>query len=216
VINNVIPFRPLRRKPQPPWLAGYLRFWNESLDQLGAYVAALAETERNLIMSDLKFEYPKDVPQVITTRTFDAPRQLVWKCFSEREHIARWWGPKSISPITRIDEFEFRVGGKWRYTTQRPDGSQTIVFHGTYKAIEEPEKIVNTFAVESAYAEDDLLTETHTFEAQGSKTFYQAVANLGSIEARDWIVAGGMESGARESMEQLAALVAELQTETAK
>jgi hypothetical protein len=60
------------------------------------------------------------------------------------------------------------------------------------------------------YAEDDMLTETHTFEARGDTTFYRAVANLGTIEARDGVVAGGMEAGARESLGQLDELLADL------
>jgi len=195
------------------WTAIHLRFWNASLDRLTDYLRKLKTGEND--MSDIKFDYPKDAPLMITTRTFDAPRALVWACFSQPEHVVRWWGPKSISPITKLDKFEFRVGGKWRFITQRPDGQETIVFHGTYKDIVKPERIVNTFAVEAMYAEDDLLTETHTFEARGDKTFYRAVANLGSVEARDGVVAGGMEAGARESMTQLDELLAELQ-ETAK
>ena len=74
---------------------------------------------------------------------------------------------------------------------------------------------MNTFAVEGMYAEDDLLAETHTFEARGDTTYYRAVANLGTIEARDGVVAGGMETGAREALTQLDELLAEL-LETAK
>lgn len=203
-MGELIPFP---RRPRRP--AVCFRFWNESLDRLTDYLATLKTRDSD--MTDLKFEYPQDAPLMITTRTFDAPRKLVWKCFSEPQHIARWFGPKSISPVTRIDKFEFRVGGKWRYITQRPDGSQTIVFFGSYKAIEKPERIVNTFAVEGMVTEDDALTEAHTLEARGEKTFYRVISTLDSIESRDAIVATGMETGARESMSQLDELLAELQ-----
>lgn len=204
-MGDIIPF-PRR----PGWAALYLRLWNASLDRLGAYLNnSLKDRERD--MTDLRFDYPSDQPVMITTRTFDAPRALVWKCFSEPQHIARWFGPKSISPVSRIDTFEFRVGGRWRYVTQPPGGAPAIVFHGTYKDIETPARIVNTFAVEGMYEENDLLTETHTFEARGEKTFYRAVANLGSLAARDAVVASGMETGARESLAQLDDLLAELQ-----
>jgi uncharacterized protein YndB with AHSA1/START domain len=194
------------RSPRRPAL--YFRFWSESLDRLAAYLDTLKPREPE--MSDVKFEYPKGQPLMITTRTLNAPRALVWKCFSEPQHVARWFGPKSIAPVIRIDKFEFRVGGKWRYVTQRPDGSETIVFHGTYKDIVAPERIVNTFAVEGLAEESDLLTETHTFEERGERTFYRAVADLGTLEARDGVVAGGMEVGAREALDQLDELLAEL------
>jgi uncharacterized protein YndB with AHSA1/START domain len=212
VINNVHPFRPLRRRAPPgDWLSIYRSFWSESLDRLVTYVSRLNLKPGAPEMSDLSFQYPKDTPLMITTRTFDAPRALVWKCFSEREHIVRWYGPKSIAPVVRIEAFDFRAGGKWRYVTQRPDGTETIVFFGTFQEIVPMEKIVNTFAVEGLSPESNLLTETHSFEDREGKTSYRAVANLGSIEARDGVLAGGMERGARESMAQLDELLAELQ-----
>lgn len=190
------------------WHALYRRCWQGSLDRLADRLALVKLPGG--VMSDLKFEYPSDQPLMITTRTLEAPRALVWRCFSEPRHIARWYGPKSISPVTHIEAFDFRPGGTWRYVTQRPDRSATIIFFGTFKEIVPPEKIVNTFAVEGMSPESDLLTETHTFEDHGDKTFYRAVANLGSIAARDGVVAGGMARGATESMAQLDALLAEL------
>jgi len=216
VINNVIPFRPLRRKPQPPWLAAYLRFWNQSLDQLSAYLAALTETERNLIMSDLKFEYPETEPSMITTRTFDAPRALVWEAFTDPVHVARWWGPKSFAPVSKVDKLELRPGGKWRFICTRVGSNETIVFSGKYLEVKAPEKLVNTFGVEGQFEGDEAFPETHSFEERNGKTYYRSYSLLPSMEARDAVIATGMEKGGRESIEQLAALVAELQTETAK
>ena len=205
-MGDVLPFRP--RRSRRPGFIDYVRVWTQSLDRLANYLVTLRETD----MSATRFEYPDSEPLMITTRSFDAPRALVWKCFSEPQHVARWFGPKSISPVLRIDTFDFFEGGKWRYVTARPgETSQTIVFHGTYKTIRPIELIVNTFAVEGMYEENDLLTETHTFEARGEKTFYRAVANLGSLEARDAVFASGMETGARESLAQLDDLLAELQ-----
>ena len=219
MVNNVIPFRPLRPRPKPPnssWLAAYLQFWTASLDQLSAYIATLTETERESIMSDLKFEYPKDEPSMIATRTFDAPRALVWKAFTDPVHVARWWGPKSIAPVTKIDKLELRPGGTWRYICARPDGSETIVFTGKYLEVKAPEKLVNTFGVEGQFEGDEAFPETHTFEERGGKTLYRSYALLPNMQARDAVLATGMEEGGRESIEQLAALIAELQSEMAK
>ncbi|MEP7241801.1 MAG: SRPBCC domain-containing protein [Devosia sp.] len=216
VANTVIPFRPLRR-PKPPrekWIEAYVRFWSERLDRLGDYIANLTETERETMMSDLKFEYPKDEPSMITTRTFEAPRVLVWKAFTDPAHVARWWGPKSIAPVSKVDKLELHPGGTWRYICQRPDGSQTIVFTGKYLEVKAPEKLVNTFGVEGQFEGDEAFPETHTFEERDGKTYYKAFALLPSMEARDAVIATGMEKGGRESLEQLAALVAELQKET--
>ena len=213
MVNNVIPFRPLRRRPAPNplWAAAYLKFWNESLDRLAGYIANLTDIERENIMSDLKFDYPATEPSMITTRSFDAPRALVWKVFTTPEHIARWWGPKSIAPVKRVDKHEFHAGGRWRYVCERPDGSQTIVFTGKFLEIVAPEKVVNTFGVEGQWEGDEAFPETHTFEERGGKTYYRAYSLLPSMEVRDQVIATGMEKGGREAIEQLAALIDEMQ-----
>ena len=212
MVNNVIPFRPLRRRPAPDprWVAAYLRFWNESLDRLTGYIANFADIERESPMSDLKFDYPTTEPSMITTRTFDAPRALVWKVFTSPEHVARWWGPKSIAPVSKVDRLELRPGGTWRYVCERPDGSQTIVFTGKYLEVKAPEKLVNTFGVEGQFEGDAAFPETHSFEERGGKTFYRAYTLLPSMEVRDQVLATGMEKGGRESIEQLAALIDEM------
>ncbi|HWA20737.1 MAG TPA: SRPBCC domain-containing protein [Devosia sp.] len=213
-MSNVIPFRPIRRPPRIGWLEAYLRFWTERLDRLSAYIATLKQ--EGSIMSDLKFDYPKDEPSMIATRSFDAPRALVWKVFTDPVHVARWWGPQSIAPVKTVDKLELRAGGTWRYICERPDGSETIVFTGKYLEVKAPEKLVNTFGVEGQFEGDEAFPETHTFEERGGRTYYRSYAKLPSFEARDVVLATGMEKGGRESIEQLAALVAELQSEMAK
>jgi uncharacterized protein YndB with AHSA1/START domain len=167
-------------------------------------------------MSDVKFEYPATEPSMITTRTFDAPRALVWKAFTDPVHVARWWGPASIAPVTKVDKLDLRPGGRWRYICQRPDGSETIVFTGKYLEVKAPEKLVNTFGVEGQFEGDEAFPETHTFEERNGQTYYRSYSLLPSMEARDAVLATGMEKGGRESIEQLAALVAELRSEMAK
>jgi uncharacterized protein YndB with AHSA1/START domain len=218
VINNVIPFRPLRRsfRPRDPaWIAAYLRYWAERLDRLTDYIAQLSAQElnaqdRETIMSDLRFTYPADEPSMITTRTFDAPRELVWRVFTEPQHVARWWGPKSIAPVKRVDKLELRPGGTWRYICERPDGSETIIFTGKYLEVVAPEKLVNTFGVEGGWEGDEAFPETHTFTERDGKTYYRAYSLLPSMEVREQVLATGMEKGGRESLEQLAALIEEL------
>ena len=167
-------------------------------------------------MSDLTFDYPKTEPSMIATRTFDAPRALVWKAFTDPVHVARWWGPKSIAPVSKVDKLDLRPGGQWRFICVRPDGSETIIFTGKYLEVKAPEKLVNTFGVEGQFEGDEAFPETHTFEERNGKTFYRSYALLPSMEVRDAVLATGMEKGGRESIEQLAALVAELQSEPAK
>ena len=216
MINNVIPFRPIRR-PRPPtdWIDAYLRFWTERLDRLADYIATLTETERETIMSDLKFEYPATEPSMIVTRTFDAPRTLVWKACTDAVHVARGWGPQSFAPVTIVDKLELKPGGTWRYICKHVRDGETIVFTGKYLEVKAPEKLVNTFGVEGQFEGAEAFPETHTFEERAGKTYYRSFSMLPSMEARDAVIATGMEKGGRESIEQLAALVAELQKEMA-
>lgn len=213
MVSNVIPFRPVRRTRPSDWVIAYQRFWSQNLDQLSAYLQTLKE--REIEMSDLKFDYPKDEPSMICTRSFDAPVSLVWKAFTDPVHVARWWGPKSYAPVKTIDKLDLRKGGKWRFICERPDGSETIVFAGVYVDVVPEKKLANSFGVEGQFEGDEAFPEVHTFEERNGRTYYRSYSLLPNFEARDAVVATGMEKGGRESMEQLGDLVAELQKEMA-
>ncbi len=136
-------------------------------------------------MSDIKFDYPKDEPSMICTRSFDAPVALVWKVFTTPEHVARWWGPKSIAPVKKIDKLELRKGGKWRFICERPDGSEQIVFYGTYVDVVPEKKLANSFGVEGQFEGDEAFPEIHTFEERDGRTYYKSYTLLPNFEARE-------------------------------
>lgn len=73
-------------------------------------------------------------------RTFDAPRQLVWQMWTQPKHIAEWWG-RGMS--IQVEEFDFSVGGKWKFSMPMPDGTQ-FISEGVYSEIVEMEKIVSS------------------------------------------------------------------------
>jgi len=74
-------------------------------------------------------------------RTFNAPIKLVWEAWTQPEHIALWWGPKGMN--TKVIEHDFRVGGKWKYTMEMPDGNE-FISDGVYSVIDEFEKIFSS------------------------------------------------------------------------
>ena len=74
-------------------------------------------------------------------RTFNAPIKLVWEAWTQPEHIAQWWGPKGMN--TKVIEHDFRVGGKWKYTMEMPDGNE-FISDGVYSVIDEFEKIFSS------------------------------------------------------------------------
>ena len=201
-MGELIPFRPRRQH----WLAAYRQLWEHSLDRLETH---LDDLRKGLAMPQLNLVAPQDEPIItaLEPRVLQAPVTLVWTCFSEREHIARWWGPKSLGDLV-VREFDFRVGGRWRFEHALKRGP-VIPFHGVYRAIEPMTRIVNTFAVEGMF-DGSVVEETNLFEAQGETTLYRQVMRFDDFAGRDGMVASGMEKGARESMAQLDALLAEL------
>lgn len=78
---------------------------------------------------------------LLITRTFDAPRELVWKAWTDPERVKRWWGPKEFTaPFCNID---LRVGGVSLYCMRSPDGKD-YWSTGVYREIVKPERIVCT------------------------------------------------------------------------
>lgn len=211
--GNVIPFRS-RAVSGAERLAAYIRFWTENLDQLAAYVDKLHTREKSR-MSDIKFDYPNNEPSIICTRSFDAPLALVWKVFTTPEHVARWWGPQSFAPVRTIDRLELRRGGRWRYICEHLSTGAEIVFYGTYVDVVPEKKLSNSFGVEGQFPADEAFPEIHSFEERDGRTYYKSYSLMPNFEARDAIVATGMEKGGRESMEQLGQLVDELAREVA-
>ncbi len=83
----------------------------------------------------------KEKCTVTIRRMLKAPIQLVWEAWTEGHHITNWWGPKGTT--LKIEEHDFRVGGKWRYSMMMPNG-QEFITEGVYREIAEPTRLVTT------------------------------------------------------------------------
>jgi uncharacterized protein YndB with AHSA1/START domain len=139
------------------------------------------------------------------SRSFDAPRTLVFEVHSKAEHLKRWWGPRKYDmPVCEID---FRPGGAWRMV-HWADGEE-YAFRGTFLEIIPPEKIVWTFEFEGMPGH--VATETMTLTERDGKTNITTHSLYSSREDRDAMLQSGMEEGASESYDRLAELLAELQ-----
>lgn len=141
------------------------------------------------------------------TREFNAPRELVFKAYTDPALVARWWGLRQNT--TRIDQMEARPGGRWRYVETDPEGNE-FAFRGVYHDVVAPERIVQTFEFEGMPGH--VLLETATFEDMGGKTKIIAQSVFQSVEDRDGMVASGMEYGAEEGYQRLDELLATLET----
>ena len=76
--------------------------------------------------------------EIIITRTFDAPRELVWEAMTNPEHVVHWWGPNGFT--TTIEKMDFRVGGVWKHVMHGPDGTD-YPNKSTFTAIVKHERI---------------------------------------------------------------------------
>jgi uncharacterized protein YndB with AHSA1/START domain len=163
-------------------------------------------------MSVLTTEAPVGEPIIVQTRTFDAPRALVWEAMTKPEHVARWWGPREMK--TKVERLDVRPGGGWRFIHTAPDG-RSIVFHGEYRDVQPPKCIVQTFGVEGMYG-GRFIIETMTLEEVGDATRYRVVSHFESIADRDGMIAAGMERGANDSMERLDELLDTLKKQSTR
>jgi uncharacterized protein YndB with AHSA1/START domain len=136
--------------------------------------------------------------EIVLTRVFDAPRDLVFEAHSSCEHMSNWWGPRKYEFASC--EIDFRPGGTWRIVHRGPDGEE-YGFHGEFREIVRPERIVWTFEFEGAPGH--VSVETLTLEEHDGKTTVTGKSVFDTVEARDGMIDSGMESGAAESYDRL-------------
>ena len=136
--------------------------------------------------------------EIVMTRVFDAPRDLVFEAHASCEHLSRWWGPRRYEIVGC--EVDFRPGGAWRIVHRGPEGEE-YGFRGEYREIVPPERIVWTFEFEGMPS--SVSVETLTLEERDGKTTLTATSVFDSVEARDGMLESGMESGAAETYERL-------------
>jgi uncharacterized protein YndB with AHSA1/START domain len=168
--------------------------WSESFDKLAE---SIVPSDRSRIIAE------RGKQEVIITRTFDAPRNLVLRAYTDPNLIPQWWGPKRFT--TMIDKMEVRPGGLWRFVQR--DSSGTYSFHGVYHEIS-PERLVDTFEFEGMPGHVSL--ETCTLKEQGGKTKLTTKSVFQSVEDRDDMLKSGMEEGLLETMDRLAELLGKL------
>lgn len=147
--------------------------------------------------------------EIIMTREFDAPRDLVFETITDPDLIPRWWGPRRET--TKVDEMDVRPGGRWRYVLSDPEGHE-FAFHGVYHDITAPEGMVLTFEYEGVPGH--VLLETVTLEEVDGRTKLTDQSVFQSVADRDGMVQSGMETGATEMMDRLGELLAAVRVQS--
>ncbi len=126
-----------------------------------------------------------DERELVITRVFDAPRSLVFKTWTQPEHLARWWGPQGFTIVSC--EMDVRPGGGWRRCMRSPEGTLHTK-RGVYREIVVPERLVFTYAdVDAAGRAGPETLVTVSFAEQGGKTrltLHQTGFELGRFARR--------------------------------
>ncbi|MBN9400213.1 MAG: SRPBCC family protein ['Candidatus Kapabacteria' thiocyanatum] len=148
-----------------------------------------------------------DTPDLVLTRVFDAPRDLVFKAWTEPAMLLKWWGPRGFT--NTFHEIDVRPGGRWLFIMHGPDGvdyPNQIVFDEVIR----PERLVYTHG-SGVEGDPGTFNVTVTFEEQGSRTLLTLRMLFPSIEERDRVVNeyGALEGG-RQTLERLAEHLATL------
>jgi uncharacterized protein YndB with AHSA1/START domain len=144
-----------------------------------------------------KVTLPTD-EQILITRQFDAPRDLVYKAWTTPELVKRWWcGERGEMTLAEID---LRVGGTWRYVMIANAGFE-VAFHGEYRELVPNERVVTTEVFEGM--PDAAALVTLTFDEVDGRTTLTMLVQHSSKEHRDAHVDSGMEGGMQEAMDRL-------------
>jgi uncharacterized protein YndB with AHSA1/START domain len=146
---------------------------------------------------------------LVLTRLIDAPREALYRCWTEPELLKQWFAP--LPWTTPRAEMDVRPGGSSLIVMRGPDGTE-MPNRGVYLEVIPNEKLVSTDAYTSAWepSERPFMTLILTFEDEGGKTRYTARARHWTVENRELHEKMGFETGWGICADQLAALAAKL------
>jgi uncharacterized protein YndB with AHSA1/START domain len=140
--------------------------------------------------------------QILITREFDAPKELVFEAFTTPELVKRWWNARR-GTVT-VAEIDLRVGGKWRSVMVTDEGGIEVAFHGEYREIVPNERIVSTEVYEGIPdAEEHASVNTMTLTEEDGRTTMTILVQAASKEARDAQIDSGMEAGMQDALDLL-------------
>ena len=149
----------------------------------------------------------------VIARTFNGPARIVFDAYTRPELVARWWAPQSHGVSIVKCEADVRAGGSYRYVL-RVGPEHEMAFSGQYLEVTPPTRLVFTQWFEPTASGvqpgDQSITITVTFEERDGETHFLSRTVCPTPELRDTIIASGMESGMRETMDQLERLVGTL------
>ncbi|HYQ17336.1 MAG TPA: SRPBCC family protein [Polyangiaceae bacterium] len=154
--------------------------------------------QKNRFEGDTELIVPPGEPRFFVTRTFNAPARLVWEAWTKPEYMRRWYGNSCMT--LDVCEMDVRPGGAWRRVLRMADGKE-IGFHGVYRELDYPNRIVFTEVFEPVPDHPSVVT-VQLSERDG-KTFVHLEQLHDSVQSRDMHIGSGMEQGMRETLDRL-------------
>jgi uncharacterized protein YndB with AHSA1/START domain len=142
--------------------------------------------------------------EIVVTRKFDAPREIVFATFTEREHIEQWWAPSGAT----IHEMDVKPGGIWRYSQPLPDGT-LVPYKVKFIEIARPTRLVYEFGTDAENAPEPVRTNV-TFEEENGKTNVTLQLVFATSAEREMMVQYGAAAGAQMALKSLADYLAKL------
>jgi uncharacterized protein YndB with AHSA1/START domain len=143
--------------------------------------------------------------EIVMTRVFDAPRELVFEAYTRPELLKRWLGVFGGWSLA-VCEIDLRAGGKYRWVWRNADGREMGVA-GVYREVKAPERIVNTEKFDESWYPGEALITT-TFVEKAGQTTLTATLRYESRAARDAVLESPMEGGVAQSYDKLAEVLA--------
>jgi uncharacterized protein YndB with AHSA1/START domain len=144
-------------------------------------------------------------PFIDVVRTFDAPRDLIYRAHVDPELVVQWMGPRAYEMV--IDTWDVRDGGAWRYRHRDPNGNE-YGFHGVFHGPASPDVMVQTFEFDGAPGHVSLATVSMEDHDGGTRVVVHSVYQ--SVEDRDAVIESGMSRGMTEGYQRLDELAARL------
>jgi uncharacterized protein YndB with AHSA1/START domain len=141
--------------------------------------------------------------EIVISREFNAPRELIWEVWTNPEHVANWWGPRGFT--TTIEEMDVRPGGVWKHVMHGPDGAN-YPNQSVFKEVVKPERIVFSHGGRREGGPGVHFVSTWTFDVvEAGRTKVTIRMVFPSPEDRDFVVKefGAIEGG-KQTLERLA------------
>jgi uncharacterized protein YndB with AHSA1/START domain len=157
------------------------------------------------MMAATQIDAPADLPFTEMTREFDAPRELVFRAWTDPELLVQWLGPRKYKMT--LERWEPRDGGRWRYVHSDDEGN-AYAFHGVFHGEQTPDGMLQTFEFEGAPGHVSL--EKLVLEERDGRTIMRNHSVYQTVEARDAMIASGMEDGVNDGFDRLDDLLARL------